>query len=200
MRPPSRFASVAVALGALVVAAACSSSTSSPGSTVLGATGAPADNGAGNGPVVLSMRIDPLLGSYLLGPNQMTLYVYTKDSPGKSNCTGNCATAWPPLLAPNGAQIQGPVDATLPFGTVARSDGSLQVTYDDMPLYFYRQDSSAGDAKGQGVGGVWFVASLSGSVSSTAPSAGTPPVTGASDAPLETPAPAATPTDPGSSY
>jgi predicted lipoprotein with Yx(FWY)xxD motif len=79
----------------------------------------------------------PTLGAYLTGQNGMTLYVLTKDTPDTSTCTGTCATNWPPLTVASGATVSGPAAATDAFGTITRSDGTTQVTYNHMPLYYY---------------------------------------------------------------
>jgi predicted lipoprotein with Yx(FWY)xxD motif len=101
------------------------------------------------------------LGSILVDPEGMTLYMFANDGPGESACTGSCATTWPPLLV-DGEPVAGEgIDASL-LGTTERSDGSLQLTYNGMPLYFYSQDSAAGDTNGQGVGGVWYVVNPAG--------------------------------------
>ncbi len=100
---------------------------------------------------------DPKLGSFLVDSKGMTLYLYTKDTPGVSNCSGACLKAWPPLGLPaTGSLVAGPgVTGTL--GTLTRSDGTLQVTYNGMPLYYWAKDMKPGDVTGQGVGGVWYV-------------------------------------------
>ena len=111
------------------------------------------------------------LGKYLTGADGMTLYVLKNDSPDASTCTGTCATNWPPLTVTADTSIIPARGATLAFATITRSDGTLQVTYNHMPLYYYSGDSTANDTTGQGVNGVWFVAPESGSLSSSA----TPP-------------------------
>jgi predicted lipoprotein with Yx(FWY)xxD motif len=55
------------------------------------------------------------------------------------------------------------VDASL-LGTTQRKDGTVQVTYDGMPLYYYFKDHAAGDVTGQGVGNVWYVLSPDGKI------------------------------------
>jgi predicted lipoprotein with Yx(FWY)xxD motif len=50
-----------------------------------------------------------------------------------------------------------PDGVTGKLGTTTRTDGSLQVTYNDQPLYFFVGDTKAGDTTGQGVGNVWYV-------------------------------------------
>jgi predicted lipoprotein with Yx(FWY)xxD motif len=88
----------------------------------------------------------------------MTLYRYTPDGTGTPMCTGGCASLWPPITVPAGTtHVVGTGVSAANLGTVARSDGSLQVTYKGMPLYRYTGDSKAGDANGQGVAGIWFV-------------------------------------------
>ena len=185
MRPISRLFSLAsLAVGAVVVAAACSSAGSTAASTVLGATATPIAAGSAmnvTASVTLGVSNSPTLGAYLTGANGMTLYILTKDTADTSTCTGTCATNWPPLVAASGAMIQGPSGAMGTFATVARADGTMQVTYNHMPLYYFAGDSAAGDTNGQGKNGVWFVAPLSGAL----PSAAAPSVA----APAATPAP-----------
>jgi hypothetical protein len=70
--------------------------------------------------------------------------------------------------------VSGPAAATDTFGTITRSDGTTQVTYNRMPLYYYSGDSAAGDTNGQGKLGVWFVAPVSGTVMSSVPASMAP--------------------------
>ena len=82
----------------------------------------------------------------------MTLYVFDKDEPGKSNCTGECAAKWPPLAAPAGSTAAGP------FAPITRADGTLQWALDGRPLYLWVKDTAPGQMTGDGVGGVWHAA------------------------------------------
>lgn len=96
------------------------------------------------------------LGQVLTGADGKTLYRFDKDTatPPKSNCDGDCAAAWPPVMATGSVEVQG-VDTKL-IGTVTRTDGSQQVTVNGWPVYTYVKDTVAGEAKGQGVGaGTW---------------------------------------------
>lgn len=95
------------------------------------------------------------LGNFLVDGKGMTLYLFTNDTPGVSNCSGGCLQAWPPLLVDGDPAAGEGVAGKL--GVIVRADGSRQVTYNDMPLYYYAADSKPGDTTGQGVGGVWFV-------------------------------------------
>lgn len=97
------------------------------------------------------------LGTFLVGANGMTLYMFTKDTPGVSNCYDQCAANWPPLTLAAGEPLIGGLGIHSMLGTIERKDGSRQVTYNDMPLYFWAKDTQVGDATGQNVGEVWFV-------------------------------------------
>jgi len=101
------------------------------------------------------------LGEYLTDGQGKSLYLFQSDTSGVSNCTGQCATTWPPLTVPAGqsATAQGDANMSL-LGSITRSDGSTQVTYKGMPLYYYIADKSAGDTKGQGIfesGNFWYL-------------------------------------------
>ena len=101
------------------------------------------------------------LGEFLVDAEGMTLYLFTNDSEGTSNCYDGCAASWPPLLTGGEPEAGDGVDATL-LGTTERTDGTTQVTYNGLPLYFFASDQSTGDTSGQGVGGVWYVVSPEG--------------------------------------
>ncbi len=96
------------------------------------------------------------LGSFLVDSKGMTLYLYTTDTPNKSNCYGPCATAWPPLLTA-GAPIAGTGVTASMLGTTTRTDGTTQVTYNGWPLYYFQSDKVAGDTTGENVQNVWYV-------------------------------------------
>jgi len=101
------------------------------------------------------------LGSFLVDDKGMTLYLFTKDTPNTTVCYDKCATAWPPLLTTGAAGAGEGVDASM-LGTTTRTDGTVQVTYNGWPLYYYEKDKAAGDVTGQDVGGVWYVVSATG--------------------------------------
>ena len=106
---------------------------------------------------ILMMSNDPKLGDFLVDAKGMTLYMYTKDTAGVSNCTGDCLKAWPPLVATADMLAGAGVPGKL--GSITRADGIKQVTYNDMPLYYWASDTKPGDTTGQGVGGVWYMMS-----------------------------------------
>ena len=104
----------------------------------------------------------------------MTLYLFTKDTPNTTVCYEKCAVAWPPLLTTGDPVAGEGVDAAL-LGTTARTDGTVQVTYNGWPLYYYEKDKAPGDVVGQNVGDVWFVISPAGEMINTAAAATEPP-------------------------
>ncbi|MEX1022140.1 MAG: hypothetical protein WD058_03230 [Dehalococcoidia bacterium] len=120
---------------------------------------------AGDG-LALDVTEDDELGSFLVGPEGLTLYVFTQDEPGVSNCSGQCLDNWPPLLAEEGQEVDAPTGAGGEFATIERDDGTLQVTYDDAPLYYWMGDAQPGDTTGHGVSDVWFVATVDESAAS----------------------------------
>ena len=115
------------------------------------------------------------LGKILVNSQGRTLYLFGKDSGTTSACTGACAGNWPPLRA-NGTPTLGTgADASL-VGTIQRSDGKQQVTYNGHPLYLFKGDKKPGDTNGEGLtafGGTWYVLSSSGNqVVAQSPSSG----------------------------
>lgn len=94
---------------------------------------------------------DSSLGTVLTDKDEMTLYIFTRDEAGKSNCYGGCAQSWPPFEAGRRAQNSGA------FSVIERTDGSRQWAYDGQPLYYWVNDEKPGDVTGQEVGGSWFV-------------------------------------------
>ncbi len=110
---------------------------------------------AASGSVTLMVSSKAGLGDFLVDGKGMTLYLFTNDTPGVSNCSGGCLEAWPPLLVEGDPVAGKGVSGRL--GVIVRDDGARQVTYNDLPLYYYVADAKPGDTTGQGVGGVWFV-------------------------------------------
>lgn len=112
-----------------------------------------------------------------------TLYRFDKDTakPAKSNCAGQCAVTWPPLLATGAPRLAG-VDPAL-VGIVVRPDGSKQVTLGGWPLYRYSGDKAPGETRGEGVGGTWRAVGPAGK-----PAAATKQPTRSSSAPPAKPA------------
>ncbi len=104
-------------------------------------------------------------GTYLTSSSGRALYLWTADSGGMSSCSGACASAWPPLTTSGAPTASGGVNASQ-LGTITRSDGSKQVTYNGHPLYYFAGDTGAGKTTGQGsdgFGAKWWLVAPSGS-------------------------------------
>ncbi|MFI9169059.1 SCO0930 family lipoprotein [Streptomyces lincolnensis] len=115
-------------------------------------TTGPQTSGAGQ----LNVSANEELGSVLTDSKGLTLYRFDQDTaePPKSNCDGDCATAWPPVPADDATAGAGIDKGKL--GEVTRADGTKQLTIGGWPAYRYAKDTKAGDVAGQGVGGKWY--------------------------------------------
>jgi predicted lipoprotein with Yx(FWY)xxD motif len=114
------------------------------------------------GPPVVNVA-DSEYGKILVAGNGMTLYVFDKDTEGKSNCNGNCLIKWPALVASDeDAQVTADPSITGTFSIITRDDGSYQVAINGLPLYYYQPDTKPGDTTGQAVGDVWWVVGTDG--------------------------------------
>ncbi len=165
--------SVPVVLLALsLVLSACAPSSAYAGSASKPAYGAPAATQASSagsssaaampsGPAHVALAKNDQFGSFLVDDKGMTLYLFTTDKPNTSNCYGKCAQFWPPLLT-SGAPVGGAGLDASKFGTTTRTDGTVQVTYNSWPLYYFAKDKKPGDTAGQKVQGTWFVVSPTG--------------------------------------
>jgi predicted lipoprotein with Yx(FWY)xxD motif len=93
-----------------------------------------------------------------------TFYRFDKDTakPPKSNCDGDCAKTWPPVLVQPGSRIFVNGVPTAKVGIVTRSDGTRQVTIGGWPIYRFSKDTAPGQTNGEGVGGTWFAISPTG--------------------------------------
>jgi predicted lipoprotein with Yx(FWY)xxD motif len=108
--------------------------------------------------VALGTDRNAALGTYLIAYNGMTLYTFAKDTSSASTCYDACAQNWPPyVVGPEDNLTQLKAGITGKVDTTTRKDGSLQVTYNGHPLYFFAKDAKSGDTLGQNVGKVWFV-------------------------------------------
>jgi predicted lipoprotein with Yx(FWY)xxD motif len=111
------------------------------------------------------------LGRILVDSTGHTLYLFKGDSGTNSACAGACAVAWPPLRTSASPAAAGGANAAL-LGTIRRSDGALQVTYNGHPLYLFVKDHKPGDVNGQGLsafGAAWFAVSAAGNQISSRP-------------------------------
>ena len=140
---------LAVAAAAVVVAACSSSATSSSsGSSGGTSSGSPA---AATGGSLKTATIGS--ATVLTNAGGFTLYSFAPDTSTTSNCNGTCAQNWPPVKGPTTAS-----GVTGTFGTITRSDGSVQATFDGHPLYTFAGDTAPGQNTGNGLnanGGLW---------------------------------------------
>ena len=154
-----------------MLAAACGGDDGYGGSS---ATSTPAASGAQASPSAAASSgdvvkvADTSKGKVLTDSAGMTLYTFKTDAttPGKSACNGTCASTWPALTA---SSVPSAVNgATGTFASISRDDGAKQLTYNGQPLYRYAGDKSPGQTNGDGIGGVWFVASVTAQATSAA--------------------------------
>jgi len=161
----------AAGLAALALAvSACGSSSSSSaasgstpaaaGSSSAASASAASSASSSSGGTTLAART---IGGQQVLTNSagLTVYWFAPDTSTTSKCTGSCATYWPPVKGP--ATAGSGVTGTL--GTITRSDGTTQATYDGHPLYTYAGDTAPGQAKGNGLnasGGLWYEMTVSG--------------------------------------
>lgn len=153
--------------GAALLVAGCATTGSSPSASVASLepsapASAPAASEEAGEAYVVNVAKDATLGDILVGEDGKTLYVFTKDTGGKSVCNDECATNWPPFVLEEGETVTAGEGVTGALASIARDDGTMQVTYAGAPLYYFAKDAAAGDVKGQGINDVWFVATPSG--------------------------------------
>jgi predicted lipoprotein with Yx(FWY)xxD motif len=164
-----------VPLASALLAAACgSAATASPGSapaTSAPAASAPAASAPAGGSPASAPATGTVItthagsaGAFLTGGSGRAVYLWAKDGMNMSACSGACAQAWPPVPATGALTATGGAKAS-DLGTITRSDGTKQATYDGHPLYYFAGDSAAGQANGQGsdnFGAKWWLVAPSG--------------------------------------
>jgi predicted lipoprotein with Yx(FWY)xxD motif len=172
-RPNRRSATPFVAFALALAAAACSSSSGKTASTHATTATTPTTpttaastttTTAGPSDVNLAQT---KLGMVLVDKTGLTVYLYAKDTPTSSACTGVCAQAWPPVLV-TGSPTAG-TNVTAALTTLKRADGTTQLVVAGHPVYTFAGDSKPGDTSGNGVEKLWSAMTASGS---PVPSAG----------------------------
>ena len=106
---------------------------------------------------------DSQFGRILFGGNNQAIYLFDKEGGTTSECYGECAAAWPPVLTAGAPRAARGVRAGM-LGTTERDDGSVQVTYDGQPLYYYAHEGP-GEVTCHDVeefGGLWLVLDAAG--------------------------------------
>jgi predicted lipoprotein with Yx(FWY)xxD motif len=166
----NRWWAVPILAAGAALLAACGSSSASPSASgttqaANASTSTPAaanSSTAAAGSVMISTRRTSH-GTVLTDAEGRTLYWFAIDTPTMSKCTGSCATYWPPVIGKPTAAAGASLSHAL--GTITRSNGQVQATYDGHPLYTYVGDTRAGSVKGNGIdtsGGLWWAATPSG--------------------------------------
>jgi predicted lipoprotein with Yx(FWY)xxD motif len=159
----NRWWAVPILAGGAVLLAACGSSGTPSASGTTKAANASSTTPAAAGSVVISTR-STSLGTVLVNAKGHTLYWFAIDTPTTSKCSGSCATYWPPVIGKPTAAAG--TSLTHALGSITRSNGQIQATYDGHPLYTYIGDTAVGDVKGNGKnlsGGLWWAVTPSGS-------------------------------------
>ena len=156
-----------LAAAALIVSACGSSASSSAasGNTPAAQGSSPAASSGGT-----TLTAKTIGGKQVLVNSQgFTLYWFAPDTATTSKCTGSCATYWPPVKGP----VTAGAGVTGTLGTITRSDGATQATYNGHPLYTYAADTAPGQDKGNGLnvsGGLWYNVPVSGNAAPAATS------------------------------
>lgn len=153
-------AGIAIAASGLVLAA-CSTAggaSSAPSSAASSAQSSQAAIGT-----TIQVATSPL-GEILTDGDGNTVYLFTPDSPDVSTCASGCIDTWPPVTVEAGGSPQAGAGVTATVGTITRDDGTLQVTVNKLPVYYFAGDLAPGDTNGQGVGAKWFVVGADGAM------------------------------------
>jgi len=140
-------AGLAAACSGAATAAPSSSPSPAPAASAAASASAP----AAGGPVIMTATVGSNGTLVVASSNGMTLYTFDKDvaNGGTSACTGGCIAKWPALTVPAGSTPTAASGITGKLGTITRADdGTLQVTYNGKPLYFFSGDKAAGDSNG----------------------------------------------------
>jgi predicted lipoprotein with Yx(FWY)xxD motif len=159
-RPNVTRTTIRMAAGLLAVAAlvgACSGAAAAPYGAAPTQVAAAPTQAAAAPPVVAGATSTVMAktsgGQSILvaGSNGMTVYTFASDTAGsgKSACSGGCLTRWPAVTVAAGATPTAGNGVSGTLATITRADnGSLQVTYNGLPLYFYAGDKAPGDTNG----------------------------------------------------
>ena len=153
-----------VPLASALLATACgSAAASSPSAPASSAAAAGSSASASTTGTVITTDVGST-EAFLTNGSGRTVYLWAKDGTNMSACAGACAAAWPPVPATGKLTAAGGAKAS-DLGTITRSDGTKQATYDGHPLYYFAGDSAAGQANGQGsdsFGAKWWLVAPSG--------------------------------------
>ena len=148
---PRRLAIGGGAVLMAVVAAGCGSSSSSD-ATGGSASTTPVPSGG-------SLNVaDTSLGRVVVDSEGFTVYMLTADSPGRSTCSSDCLSTWPPVAGPS-LGTPSPPNITAAVDEAETTTGSAMLTVGGWPVYTYVEDTAPGDVTGEGTtsfGGTWY--------------------------------------------
>jgi predicted lipoprotein with Yx(FWY)xxD motif len=137
-------------------AGAAAAPSAAAGNTTAGASAA----ATGNTMAMLDIGKLPSGAEYLTDADGRALYLFEKDKADSSTCTDACAAVWPPVTSNSAPMAHNASVDAAKLGTIARPDGTKQVTYDHKPLYYFAHDQARGDIKGQDIdqfGAEWYL-------------------------------------------
>jgi predicted lipoprotein with Yx(FWY)xxD motif len=158
-RPP--LVALTVITTAAALAAGCDGNTTSPAGRGAGST----PTAGGQSAATMVRTASTKFGTILVDDGGRTLYLFEKDQPNQSACSGACAVDWPVYHSKGTPNAGSGVHASL-LGTITRSDNTTQVTYNSHPLYYYSDDNGMPrQFKGQNVnafGARWYVVAPTG--------------------------------------
>jgi predicted lipoprotein with Yx(FWY)xxD motif len=152
-----------VPLASALLATACGSAAASPSAPASSAAPAGSSASASTNGTVITTKSGST-GAFLTNASGRAVYLWAKDGMNMSACSGACAAAWPPVPATGQLTAAGGAKAS-DLGTITRSDGTKQVTYDGHALYYFAGDSAAGQTNGQGsdsFGAPWWLVAPTG--------------------------------------
>jgi predicted lipoprotein with Yx(FWY)xxD motif len=153
-----------LAAAAVVGLAACGSSSSSTPTAANTPKATSTANSSSSTDTAAGIKLMSISGHQVLTDSAgFVLYWFALDTSSASNCNGSCATYWPPVLGT--PSLASGVSLTGKLGTIKRSDGQVQATYDGHPLYTFKSDTSAGMDSGNALnasGGLWWAMTASG--------------------------------------
>ena len=153
---PKRTFLAVVGLVLLMVVSACGSTNSTTtGSTQNAPT--PTPTAAPATIATAQATVNGKTVTILTDAQGKTLYYFAPDTATKIACTGGCAQAWPPLLFNGSGSPIGSSSLTGTLSVLNNANGN-QVLYSGYPLYTFSGDTAAGQTKGEGIAGKWFVA------------------------------------------
>ena len=160
-----------IPVASAMMVAACGSAASSSSSAPASSAAAPASSAAAAGSSASAAATGTVItthagsgGAFLTTFTGQAVYLWAKDGKNMSACSGACASAWPPVKATGTVTVAGSAQAS-ELGTITRSDGTKQVTYDGHPLYTFVGDSGPDQTSGQGndgFGAKWWLVAPSG--------------------------------------